>query len=83
MRSGIRCSLAAAGALVALTVPAVAAADPPTTEQMRDLEVIEIDCEVRTSHSRLATHCRWSEPTSPRAAAVKLFRLDPEVDRYR
>jgi hypothetical protein len=57
--------------------------DQSILSSARMLEPMRLGCEVRITDAGPAVGCKWSEPTSRRAASVRLFRLDPDVDPHR
>ncbi len=60
-------------------------------DRVHEIEVLRLRCAVRgtepasdaTRSGSVAVGCEWSAPTSPRAAGVRLVRLDPDVDDHR
>lgn len=53
------------------------------TDANTDVEVLRLECRVRATDAGAAVRCDWSEPQAPAAAAIKLYRLDPEFDDHR
>lgn len=91
MRRIIQATAVAAIALTtALPAVAVAGSDPHTdritdrvTDRVTDVEVIRLDCRVRTTDAGQVVRCEWSEPQARAAAGIKLYRLDPAIDDHR
>ena len=73
----------AVSAASAGTIPGDSALDAPVLAAIRRVEPIRLECEVRSTDTDAAVVCKWSEPTSDRAAAIKLFRYDRTVDPHR
>jgi hypothetical protein len=70
-------------ALTAILPTAGTASAGAERDRTADVEVLRLECQARTTDAGSVVRCEWSEPTSPAAAAVKLFRLDPAVDDHR
>ena len=73
----------AVSAVSAGTIPGDSALDQPVLEAVRRIEPIRLNCEPRSTDADAAVSCKWSEPLSDRAAAIKLFRYDRTVDPNR
>lgn len=84
MRRFTLMSAAAAVALIA-TIPTGAAAsdDARPITDATDVEVLRLECQPRVADTGPVVRCDWSAPTTPAAAGIKLFRLDPAVDDHR
>lgn len=69
--------------LTASAVMAMVAITPSSTASASEVEALRLDCQPQTTDSGPAVRCAWSEPRTPAAAGVKLYRLDPAVDDQR
>jgi hypothetical protein len=87
-----RSTLAAAGALVALTavIPVPVQAGDTDSDRRGDraevsdhVEVLRLECGARSTDDGLVVGCAWSAPSEAGAAGLELLRLDPATDQHR